>query len=133
MEENKINAEAKAGIKAVGKFINKVNPKTDYQAKLKNDIEYINRELESEDVEQLINCNKVISANYGYLLVKKGFIPMLESDIRERGYDWNLENLKQMRNGLEAELLVGAVSSSVGEAALEYLAEKLFGKLFGMR
>lgn len=127
MEENKINAEAKAGIKAVGKFINKVNPKTDYQAKLKNDIEYINRELESKDIEQLINCNKVISANYGYLLVKKGFIPMLECDIRERGNDWNIENLKQMRNGLEAELLVGAVSSSVGEAALEYLAEKLFG------
>ena len=127
MEENKINAEAKAGIKAVGKFINKVNPKTDYQAKLKNDIEYINRELESKDIEQLINCKKVISANYGYLLVKKGFIPMLECDIRERGNDWNIENLKQMRNGLEAELLVGAVSSSVGEAALEYLAEKLFG------
>ncbi len=127
MEENKINAETKAGIKAVGKFINKVNPKTDYQAKVKNDIEYINRELESEDIEQLINCNKVISAQYGYLLVKKGFIPMLECDIRERGYDWNLENLKQIRNSLEAELLVGAVSSSVGESALEYAAEKLFG------
>ena len=127
MEENKINAEAKAGIKALGKCINKVNPVTDYQAKLKNDIEYINRELESKDIEQLINCNKVISANYGYLLVKKGFIPMLECDIRERGCDWNLENLKQMRSSLEAELLVGAVSSSVGEAALEYVAEKLFG------
>lgn len=127
MEENKINAEAKAGIKAVGKFINKVNPNTDYQAKVKNDIKYINRELESEDIEQLINCNKVISANYGYLLVKKGFIPMLERDIRERGYDWNLENLKQMRNSLETELLVGSVSSSIGEAGFEYLAEKLFG------
>ena len=127
MEENKINAEAKAGIKAVGKFINKVNPKTDYQAKVKADIEYINCELESKDIEVLINCNKNISAQYGYLLVKKGFIPMLECDIRERGNDWNIENLKQMRNGLEAELLVGAVSSSVGEAALEYLAEKLFG------
>lgn len=127
MEENKINAEAKAGIKAVGKFINKVNPNTDYQAKVKNDIKYINRELESEDIEQLINCNKVISANYGYLLVKKGFIPMLECNIRERGYDWNLENLKQMRNSLETELLVGAVSSSIGEAGFEYLAEKLFG------
>ena len=127
MEENKINAEAKAGIKAVGKFINKVNPKTDYQAKVKADIEYINRELESEDIEVLINCNKNISAQYGYLLVKKGFIPMLESDIRERGYDWNLENLKQMRNSLETELLVGAVSSSIGEAGFEYLAEKLFG------
>lgn len=127
MEENKINAEAKAGIKAVGKFINKVNPKTDYQAKVKNDIKYINRELESEDIEQLINCNKMISANYGYLLVKKGFIPMLESDIRERGYDWNLENLKQMRNSLEKELYVGAALSSAGETALEYAAEKLFG------
>ena len=127
MEENKINAEAKSGIKAVGKFINKVNPVTGYQAKLKNDIEYINCELESKDIEQLINCNKNISANYGYLLVKKGFIPMLESDIRERGYDWNLENLKQLRNGLETELLVGAVSSSIGEAGFEYLAEKLFG------
>ena len=127
MDENKINAEAKSGIKAVGKFINKVNPNTDYQAKVKSDIKYINRELESKDIEVLINCNKVISANYGYLLVKKGFIPMLESDILERGYDWNLENLKQMRNSLETELLVGAVSSSVGEAALEYVAEKLFG------
>ncbi len=127
MEENKINAEAKAGIKAVGKFINKVNPNTDYQAKVKADIEYINCELESKDIEVLINCNKVISANYGYLLVKKGFIPMLESDIRERGYDWNLENQKQMRNSLETELLVGAVSSSIGEAGFEYLAEKLFG------
>ena len=127
MEENKINAEAKAGIKALGKCINKVNPVTDYQAKVKNDIEYINRELESKDIEQLINCNKVISANYGYLLVKKGFIPMLECDIRERGYDWNLENLKQMRNSLEKELLVGAALSSVGESALEYAAEKLFG------
>ena len=127
MDENKINAEAKSGIKAVGKFINKVNPNTDYQAKVKSNIKYINRELESKDIEVLINCNKVISANYGYLLVKKGFIPMLESDILERGYDWNLENLKQMRNSLETELLVGAVSSSVGEAALEYVAEKLFG------
>ena len=127
MEENKINAEVKSGIKAVGKFINKVNPNTDYQAKLKNDIKYINRELESEDIEQLINCNKVISANYGYLLIKRGFIPMLECDIRERGYDWNLENLKQMRSRLEAELLVGAALSSVGESALEYAAEKLFG------
>ena len=52
---------------------------------------------------------------------------MLESDIRERGYDWNLENLKQMRNSLETELLVGAVSSSIGEVGFEYLAEKLFG------
>ena len=127
MEENKINAEAKAGIKAVGKFINKVNPKTDYQAKVKADIEYINCELESKDIEVLINCNKNISANYGYLLVKKGFVPMLECDIRERGYDWNLKNLKQMRNSLETELLVGAVSSSIGEAGFEYLAEKLFG------
>ena len=127
MEENKINAEAKAGIKAVGKFINKVNPKTDYQAKVKADIEYINRELESNDIEVLINCNKNISAQYGYLLVKKGFVPMLECDIRERGYDWNLENLKQIRNSLEAELVVGAVSSSLGEAGFEYLAEKLFG------
>ena len=127
MEENKINAEAKAGIKAVGKFINKVNPKTDYQAKVKADIEYINCELESKDIEVLINCNKNISAQYGYLLIKKGFIPMLECDIRERGYDWNLENLKQMRNSLEKELLVGAVSSSIGEAGFEYLAEKLFG------
>ena len=127
MEESKINAEAKAGIKAVGKFINKVNPKTDYQAKVKADIEYINCELESKDIEVLINCNKNISAQYGYLLVKKGFIPMLECDIRERGYDWNLENLKQMRNSLETELLVGAVSSSIGEAGFEYLAEKLFG------
>ena len=127
MEENKINAEAKAGIKAVGKFINKVNPNTDYQAKVKADIEYINCELESKDIEVLINCNKNISAQYGYLLVKKGFIPMLECDIRERGYDWNLENLKQIRNSLETELLVGAVSSSIGEAGFEYLAEKLFG------
>ena len=127
MEENKINAETKAGIKAAGKFLYKENHNTDYQAKVKNDIKYINRELESEDIEQLINCNKVISANYGYLLVKKGFVPMLECDIRERGYDWNLENLKQMRNSLETELLVGAVSSSIGEAGFEYLAEKLFG------
>ena len=127
MDENKINAEAKAGIKALGKCINKVNPVTDYQAKLKNDIEYINRELESEDIEQLINCNKVISANYGYLLVRKGFIPMLECDIRERGYDWNLENLEQIRNSLEKELFVGAVSSSVCESTIEYLSEKLFG------
>ena len=127
MEENKINAEAKAGIKAVGKFINKVNPNTDYQAKVKADIEYINCELESKDIEVLINCNKNISAQYGYLLVKKGFVPMLECDIRERGYDWNLENLKQMRNSLEKELLVGAAFSSAGETALEYAAEKLFG------
>ena len=127
MDENKISAEAKTGIKAAGKFLYKENHNTDYQAKVKNDIEYISRELESKDIEQLINCNKVISANYGYLLVKKGYIPMLECDIRERGYDWNLENLKQMRNSLEAELVVGAVSSSVGEAAFEYAVEKLFG------
>lgn len=94
---------------------------------MKNDIEYLNREIESKDIEQLINCNKVISANYAYLLVKKGFTPMLECDIRERGYDWNLENLKLMRNSLEKELLVGAALSSAGETALEYAAEKLFG------
>ena len=127
MEEKRISTEAKAGIKALGKCINKVNPKTDYQAKVKADIGYINCELESKDIEVLINCNKNISAQYGYLLVKKGFIPMLECDIRKRGYDWNLENLKQMRNSLETELLVGTVSSSIGEAGFEYLAEKLFG------
>ena len=82
MEENKINAEVKAGIKTIGKFINKINPNTDYQAKVKNDIKYINRELESKDIDQLINCNKVISANYGYLLIERGFIPMHECDIR---------------------------------------------------
>ena len=127
MEENRISAEAKAGIKAAGKFLYKENHNTDYQAKVKADIEYINCELESKDIEVLINCNKNIFAQYGYLLVKKGFIPMLECDIRERGYDWNLENLKQIRNSLEAELLVGAVSSSIAEAGFEYLAEKLFG------
>ena len=127
MEEKRISTEAKAGIKALGKFLYKENHNTDYQAKVKNDIEYINRELESKDIEVLINCNKNISAQYGYLLVKKGFIPMLECDILERGYDWNLENLKQMRNSLETELLVGAVSSSVGEAGFEYVVEKLFG------
>ena len=52
---------------------------------------------------------------------------MLECDIRERGYDWNLENLKQMMDNLEKELLVGAALSSVGESVLEYAAEKLFG------
>ena len=127
MEEKRISTEAKAGIKALGKCINKVNPVTDYQGKVKADIEYINRELESKDIEVLINCNKNISSQYEYLLVKKGFVPMLESDIRERGYDWNLENLKQIRNSLETELLVGAVSSSIAEAGFEYLAEKLFG------
>ena len=70
MKENKINAEAKTGIKAVGKFINKVNPKTDYQAKVKADIEYINCELESKDIEVLINCNKNISAQYGELYLE---------------------------------------------------------------
>ena len=45
---------------------------------------------------------------------------MLECDIRERGYDWNLENLKQMRNSLEKELPVGTALSSVGESALEF-------------
>lgn len=127
MEEKKNNTEAKAGIKAVGKFINKVNPKTDYQAKVKADIGYINREIESKDIEVLINCNKCISSQYEYLLVKKGFVPMLECDIREIGYDWNLENLKQMRNSLEKELFVGAALSSAGETALEYATEKLFG------
>ena len=127
MEEKKNNTEAKAGIKVVGKFINKVNPQTDYQAKVKADIEYINREIESKDIEVLINCNKSISSQYEYLLVKKGFVPMLECDIRQRGYDWNIENLKQMRNSLEKELFVGAALSSAGESALEYVAEKLFG------
>ena len=69
----------------------------------------------------------MISANYGYLLVKRGFIPMHECDIREKGYDWNLENLKQMRNTLEKELFAGAVLSSARETSLEYVAEKLFG------
>ena len=127
MEENKINAEVKAGIKTIGKFINKINPNTDYQAKVKNDIKYINRELESKDIDQLINCNKVISANYGYLLIERGFIPMHECDIREKGYDQNLENLKQMRNTLEKEMFAGAVLSSARETSLEYVAEKLFG------
>ena len=127
MEGKKINAEAKAGIKTIGKFINKINPNTYYQAKVKNDIEYINRELESKDIDQLINCNKVISANYGYLLIERGFIPMHECDIREKGCDWNLENLKQMRNTLEKELFAGAVLSSARETSLEYVAEKLFG------
>lgn len=127
MEKNGFSVENKAGVKAVGKFINKINLKTGYQAKVKNDIEFINCELQSKDVEQLIYCNKVISANYGYLLIERGFIPMHECDIREKGYDWNLENLKQMRNTLEKELFAGAVLSSARETSLEYVAEKLFG------
>ena len=56
---------------------------------------------------------------------------MHECDIREKGYDWNLENLKQMRNTLEKELFAGAVLSSARETSLEYIAEKLFGIEWG--
>ena len=128
MGKNKFNAEVKAIIKVEEKIANKINPNTDYQAKVKNNIRHIDHELESGDIEQLINCNKIISANYGYLLEKRGFTPMRECDIREKGYDWNYENLKQIRNILQNELFIEASLSSTCEVAPEYLVEKLLGR-----
>lgn len=128
MEKRNSNAEVKAGVKTIGKFFDKINPNTDYQAKVKRDIQYIDNELKSNDVEQLIICNKSISANYWYLLVDKGFTPFTECFIRQKGYDWNFENLKRIRNCLRNEMVVDSAISSVTEAAPEYLADKLLGK-----
>ena len=128
MRNNKFETEIKAGVKSIGKFVDKINPNTDYQAKVKNDIEYINHELESNNIEEFVNCNKIISAIYANLLVDRGFSLMNECEIRERGYDWNYKNLEKIRNVLQNELLIGAAFSSFREVLPEYVAEKMFGE-----
>lgn len=127
MEKQILKAESKAGIKIASKFLDKIDTRSDFHAKVKRDIEYIENELESCTLDSLINCNRTISATYWYLLEQRGFIRITEHDIRLNGYPWNLENLKKIRNCLQNLLLVDSAISSVLEVAPEYLVDKLFG------
>ena len=126
MEQDKISTEAKAGIKLAGKFLYKMNPNTPYQEKLKRDIDYIDRSLELGKLEQLIRCNILITKDYSYFLVSKGFYKMNEAEIRNKGYNWNYDILNKIKKCLQKELLARNIQSSVKEALPKYVIDTLF-------
>ena len=131
MEKLTISTEQKAALKTVFKYIEKVNPNTPYQQKIKRDIQHIINVLEVEDLESWITCNKFISANYGYILTRNGFSPLTEETIRQYGVLWNYNNLTSIAETLQQELNTESFRSSVTEGVTEYAAEKIVGWLLG--
>ena len=125
MEQDKISAEAKAGLKLAGKFLYKMNPSTPYQEKLKRDIDYIDRSLEFGNLEQLIRCNLLIARDYLYILISKGFYEIEEDKIRKKGYNWNYDILNKVRDCLQKELSNISALSSAEEVLHEYVSDKI--------
>ena len=125
MEQDKISAEAKAVIKFAGKFLDKINPYSPYQEKLKRDIEYINRSLEFRNLEQLIRCNLLIAKEYSYVLSLYGFYEVDENEIRKKGYSWNYGILNKARSCLQQELSNISTLSSAEEVLHEYVSDKI--------
>lgn len=129
--KRQINTEQKAAIKTAFKYLEKINPNTPYQQKIKSDIQHIINVLDVEDLESWIVCTRFISANYGYILTRKGFHPLTEEDIRQRGKFWNYNNLASMAQTLQEELNTECFKSSIVEGITEYAAEKFAGWLLG--
>ena len=125
MNAKNYKAEIEAGIKASAKFLGKVSITTDYQAKLKRDIEYINRVLQSGGIKELISCNIIMWANYEQVLKRTGFIPIHIYDLLKMGYECNLHNIEEIRCRLLRELVFSCSVSAVGETAVEYILDKV--------
>lgn len=63
MEKQLLNTEQKAILKTGVKFLDKVNPNTPYQHKLKSDIKYTINSLSVDDIELWIACTKFFQRN----------------------------------------------------------------------
>ena len=125
MEKQLLNTEQKAILKTGIKFLDKVNPNTPYQHKLKNDIKYTINALNVDDIELWIACTKVLSENYSYILTLRGFSPLTEETIRQRGKLWIYNNLTSMTQTLLQALSVECLRDSIEEGFTEYATEKL--------
>lgn len=117
--------ERKAAAKAVGKYLDKIDPHTPYQAKVKLDINHISNTLRSNDFESIITCTKIMSSDYGYLFIRKGFVETSESVIRSKGHIWNYNNLMKMKYCLSTTLILDCAVSSVEEVIPEYAFDKI--------
>ena len=125
MEKQLLNTEQKAILKTGIKFLEKVNPNTPYEHKLKNDIKYTINALNVDDIELWIACTKNLSENYSYILTLRGFCPLTEETIRQRGKLWIYNNLTSMSQTLQQALSVECLRDSIEEGIIEYVVEKV--------
>ena len=125
MEKQLLNTEQKAILKTGIKFLDKVNPNTPYQHKLKNDIKYTINALNVDDIELWIACTKNLSENYSYILTLRGFSPLTEETIRQRGKLWIYNNLTSISQTLQQALSVECLRDSIEEGIIEYVVEKV--------
>ena len=125
MNKGNYKAEIEAGIKVSTKFLGKISINNDYQAKLKHDIEYMNRVLQSGDIKDLISCNTTMWACYEQVLIRTGFIPIHIYNLLIMGYESNLRNIEEIRYRLQKELALSCLVSAVGETAVEYILDKV--------
>jgi hypothetical protein len=125
MNTQSISAEQKAILKTGIKFLEKVNPNTLYQHKLKSDIKYTINALSVDDIELWIACTKILSENYSYILTLRGFSPLTEETIRQRGKLWIYNNLTSMSQTLQQALSVECLRDSIEEGIIEYVVEKV--------
>lgn len=125
MKTQSISTEQKAILKTGVKFLDKVNPNTPYQHKLKSDIKYTINALNVDDIELWIASTKYLSDNYSCILTLRGFSPLTEETIRQRGKLWIYNNLTSMSQTLQQALSVECLRNSIEEGFTEYAAEKL--------
>jgi hypothetical protein len=125
MEKQLLNTEQKAILKTGIKFLEKVNPNTPYEHKLKNDIKYTINALNVDDIELWIACTKYLSENYSYILTLRGFSPLTEETIRQRGKLWIYNNLISMSQTLQQALSLECLRDSIEEGIIEYVVEKV--------
>lgn len=123
------NTEQKEIIKTIIKYIEKVNPNTPYQYRIKNDIQYIANVLNVEDLELWITCTRFISENYSYILTRGGFSLLTEEAIRQRGNLWIYKNLIAMAQTLQQALNVECITTSITERFTENMAEKIVERI----
>ena len=96
MTTQSFSTEQKAILKTGIKFLDKINPNTPYEHKLKNDIKYTINALNVDDIELWIVCTKYISDRYSSILTRRGFSYLTEDTIRQQGKSWNYKNLTTM-------------------------------------
>ena len=125
METQLLNTEQKAILKTGIKYLEKVNPNTPYQHKLKNDIKYTINALSVDDIELWIAYTRYLSNNYSYILTLRGFSPLTEETIRQRGKLWIYNNLTSMSQTLQQALSVECLRDSIEEGIIEYVVEKV--------
>ena len=125
MTTQSFSNEQKAILKTGIKFLDKINPNTPYEHKLKNDIKYTINALNVDDIELWIACTKYLSENYSYILTLRGFCPLTEEAIRQRGKLWIYNNLTSMAQTLLQALNVECLRYSIEEGFTEYAADKL--------